>query len=166
MEMQDLQDLFVDQLRDLYNAEKQLVKALPKMAKKSSDEGLKEAFTMHLEETKGHVERLEQIFDQLGKRASGKTCKAMQGLVEEGQEAMEEDATPEVLDAALIAAAQRVEHYEIAGYGTVRSYAKLLGNNEAAKLLQQTLDEEGNADKKLTKLAESTINVEAAEQGA
>ena len=164
MEMQDLQDLFIDQLRDLYNAEKQLVKALPKMAKKASDEGLKQAFTMHLEETKGHVERLEQIFDQLGKRASGKTCKAMKGLVEEGQEAMEEDATPEVLDAALIAAAQRVEHYEIAGYGTVRSYAKLLGNSEAAKLLQQTLDEEGNTDKKLTKLAESTINVEA-EQG-
>ena len=161
MEMQDLQDLFVDQLRDLYNAEKQLVKALPKMAKKASDEGLKQAFTMHLEETKGHVERLEQIFEQLGKRASGKTCKAMKGLVEEGQEAMEEDATPEVLDAALIAAAQRVEHYEMAGYGTVRSYAKLLGNNQAAKLLQQTLDEEGNTDKKLTQLAESTINIEA-----
>ena len=161
MEMQDLEDLFVDQLRDLYNAEKQLVKALPKMAKKASDEELKQAFSTHLEETKGHVERLEQIFDQLGKRASGKTCKAMKGLVEEGQEAMEEDAEPEVLDAALIAAAQRVEHYEIAGYGTVRAYAKLLGNSEAAKLLQQTLDEEGETDKKLTKLAESTINVEA-----
>ena len=165
MEMQDLQDLFVEQLRDLYNAEKQLVKALPKMAKKASDEGLKQAFTTHLEETRGHVERLEQIFDQLGKRAGGKTCKAMKGLVEEGQEAMEEDATPEVLDAALIAAAQRVEHYEIAGYGTVRAYAKLLGNSQAAKLLQQTLDEEGNADKKLTKLAESTIDLEA-EQNA
>ena len=165
MEMQDLQDLFVEQLRDLYNAEKQLVKALPKMAKKASDEDLKQAFTTHLEETKGHVERLEQIFESLGKRASGKTCKAMKGLVEEGQEAMEEDATPEVLDAALIAAAQRVEHYEIAGYGTVRAYAKLLGNSEAAKLLQQTLDEEGNTDKKLTKLAESTINVQA-EQNA
>jgi len=161
MEMQDLEDLFVDQLRDLYNAEKQLVKALPKMAKKASDEELKQAFSTHLEETKGRVERLEQIFDQLGKRASGKTCKAMKGLVEEGQEAMEEDAEPEVLDAALIAAAQRVEHYEIAGYGTVRAYAKLLGNSEAAKLLQQTLDEEGETDKKLTKLAESTINVEA-----
>ena len=165
MEMQDLQDLFVEQLRDLYNAEKQLVKALPKMAKKASDDSLKQAFTTHLEETKGHVERLEQIFESLGKRAGGKTCKAMKGLVEEGQEAMEEDATPEVLDAALIAAAQRVEHYEIAGYGTVRAYAKLLGNSEAAKLLQQTLDEEGSADKKLTKLAESTINVEA-EQNA
>ena len=165
MEMQDLQDLFIDQLRDLYNAEKQLVKALPKMAKKASDEELKQAFATHLEETKGHVDRLEQIFEKLGKRPSGKTCKAMKGLVEEGQEAMEEDATPEVLDAALIAAAQRVEHYEMAGYGTVRSYAKLLGNNEAAKLLQQTLDEEGNADKKLTKLAESAINIEA-EQNA
>ena len=165
MEMQDLQDLFIEQLRDLYNAEKQLVKALPKMAKKASDEDLKQAFTTHLEETKGHVERLEEIFAGLGKRASGKTCKAMKGLVEEGEEAMEEDATPEVLDAALIAAAQRVEHYEIAGYGTVRSYAKLLGNNAAAKLLQQTLDEEGNTDKKLTQLAESTINVQA-EQSA
>jgi len=165
MEMQDLQDLFIEQLRDLYNAEKQLVKALPKMAKKATDEDLKQAFTTHLEETKGHVERLEEIFEGLGKRASGKTCKAMKGLVEEGEEAMEEDATPEVLDAALIAAAQRVEHYEIAGYGTVRSYAKLLGNNAAAKLLQQTLDEEGNTDKKLTQLAESTINVQA-EQSA
>jgi ferritin-like metal-binding protein YciE len=161
MEMQDLQDLFIDQLRDLYNAEKQLVKALPKMAKKASDESLKQAFSTHLEETKGHVERLEQIFDQLGKRPSGKTCKAMKGLVEEGEEAMEEDAASEVLDAALIAAAQRVEHYEIAGYGTVRSYAKLLGNSQAAKLLQQTLDEEGETDKKLTQLAESNINVEA-----
>lgn len=163
MEMEDLQDLFVDQLRDLYSAEKQLVRALPKMAKKASDENLKQAFTTHLEETKGHVERLEQIFDKLGKRAGGKTCKAMQGLVEEGKEAMEEDAEPEVLDAALIAAAQRVEHYEIAGYGTVRAYAKLLGDNQAAKLLQQTLDEEGKTDKMLTQLAESTINIEAAQ---
>jgi len=163
MEMQDLQDLFVDQLRDLYSAEKQLVRALPKMAKKASDENLKQAFTTHLEETKGHVERLEQIFEKLGKRAGGKTCKAMQGLVEEGKEAMEEDAEPEVMDASLIAAAQRVEHYEIAGYGTVRSYAKLLGDSQAAKLLQQTLDEEGKTDKMLTQLAESTINIEAAQ---
>jgi ferritin-like metal-binding protein YciE len=161
MELHDLQDLFVDQLRDLYSAEKQLVRALPKMAKKASDEGLKDAFTMHLEETRGHVERLEQIFESLGKRAGGKTCKAMQGLVEEGKEAMEEDAGPEVLDASLIAAAQRVEHYEMAGYGTVRAYANLLGNTAAAKLLQQTLDEEGAADKKLTKLAETSINIEA-----
>ena len=165
MQMQDLEDLFVDQLRDLYNAEKQLTKALPKMAKKASDDQLKQAFTQHLEQTEEHVERLEQILEKLGKRASGKTCKAMQGLIEEGKELMEEDAEPEVLDAGLIAAAQRVEHYEIAGYGTVRAYAKLLGNNDAAKLLQKTLDEEGDTDKKLTQLAESTINVEA-EQGA
>ena len=165
MQMQDLEDLFVDQLRDLYNAEKQLTKALPKMAKKASDEQLKQAFTQHLEQTEEHVERLEQILEKLGKRASGKTCKAMQGLIEEGKELMEEDAEPEVLDAGLIAAAQRVEHYEIAGYGTVRAYAKLLGNNDAARLLQKTLDEEGDTDKKLTQLAESTINLEA-EQGA
>jgi ferritin-like metal-binding protein YciE len=159
--MQDLQDLYIEELRDIYNAEKQLVKALPKMAKKASHDELKQAFTTHLEETKGHVERLEQIFEKLGKRAGGKTCKAMQGIVEEGKDMMEEDAEPEVLDAALIAAAQRAEHYEIAAYGTVRTYAKLLGDEKAAKLLQTTLDEEGNTDKKLTQLAESSINVEA-----
>jgi ferritin-like metal-binding protein YciE len=161
MHLQDLQDLYVEELRDIYNAEKQLVKALPKMAKAASHDQLRSAFTEHLEQTKGHVERLEQIFDKLGKRAGGKTCKAMQGIVEEGKETMEEDAEPEVMDAALIAAAQRAEHYEIAAYGTVRSYAKLLGDNEAAKLLQSTLDEETQTDKKLTKLAESSINLEA-----
>ena len=161
MEMQDLQDLYVEELRDLYNAEKQLVKALPKMAKNATNEDLKDAFTTHLEETKGHVERLEQIFEKLGKRAGGKVCKAMQGIVDEGRETMEEDATDEVMDAALIAAAQRAEHYEIAAYGTVRTYAKLLGDKDSAKLLQQTLDEEGKTDKLLTKLAESSINVEA-----
>jgi ferritin-like metal-binding protein YciE len=133
------------------------------MAKAAADDQLKQAFTDHLEETKGHVERLEQIFETLGKRAGGKTCKAMQGLVEEGKEMMEEDAEPEVMDAGLIAAAQRVEHYEIAAYGTVRTYAKLLGDEKAAKILQATLDEEGAADKKLTKLAESSINVQADE---
>jgi ferritin-like metal-binding protein YciE len=161
MHLQDLQDLYVEELRDLYNAEKQLVKALPKMAKKAAHDELKQAFTDHLEETKGHVERLEQIFDKLGKRAGGKTCKAMQGIVEEGKEVMEEDAEPEVMDAALIAAGQRAEHYEIAAYGTVRTYAKLLGDQQAAELLQSTLDEEGAADKKLTKLAETSINIEA-----
>lgn len=164
MEMLQLQELFVEQLRDLYNAENQLVKALPKMAKAASDEQLKTSFTEHLEQTKGHVERLDQIFEKLGKRAGGKKCKAMQGLIEEGKEMMEEDAVPEVMDAGLIAAAQRVEHYEMAGYGTVRAYAKLLGNSEAAKLLQQTLDEEGETDKKLTKLADSVINLQAAQQ--
>ena len=161
MEMEDLRDLYIEELRDLYNAEKQLVRALPKMAKSASDDQLKQAFETHLEETKGHVERLEQIFEKLGKKPGGKTCKAMQGLVEEGKEMMEEDAEPEVLDAALIAAAQRVEHYEIAGYGTVRTYARLLGDEQAAKLLQKTLDEEGETDKKLTDLAESSINLEA-----
>lgn len=161
MHMQDLQDLYVEELRDLYNAEKQLVKALPKMAKKASNDELKDAFTTHLEETKGHVERLEQIFEKLGKRAGGKTCKAMQGIVEEGKEMMEEDAEPEVMDAALIAAAQRAEHYEIAAYGTVRTYARLLGDEKAAKMLQTTLDEEGKTDKLLTDLAESSINIEA-----
>jgi len=161
MHMQDLQDLYVEELRDLYNAEKQLVKALPKMAKKAMHDELKQAFTSHLEETKGHVERLEQIFDKLGKRAGGKTCKAMQGIVEEGKEIMEEDAEPEVIDAALISAGQRAEHYEIAAYGTVRTYAKLLGDEQAAQMLQSTLDEEGAADKKLTELAQSSINLEA-----
>lgn len=163
MHMQDLQDLYVDQLRDLYNAEKQLVRALPKMAKAASDSQLKRAFTDHLEQTREHVERLEKIFEKLDKRPAGKTCKAMQGLVEEGSELMKEDAEPEVLDAGLIATAQRVEHYEIAGYGTVRAYAKLLGDEQAAKILDQTLEEEGEADKLLTQIAENSINVEAAE---
>jgi len=161
MEMSSLQDLMVDQLKDLYNAESQLVKALPKMAKAATNAQLKQAFTTHLEQTKGHVERLEQVFETLGMSAKGKTCKAMKGLIEEGKEMMEEDAEPEVMDAGLIAAAQRVEHYEMAGYGCVRTYAELLGNKQAAKLLQQTLDEEGKTDKLLTGLAEKVINLEA-----
>ena len=164
MQMEDLRDLYIEELRDLYSAENQLLKALPKMAKAASNEQLAEAFTSHLEETKVHVERLKEIFEKLGKRPTGKTCKAMQGLVEEGKEMMEEDADPEVMDAGLIAAAQRVEHYEMAGYGTVRNFAKLLGDKEAARTLQQTLDEEGAADKKLTKLADSTINIEATQE--
>ena len=161
MEMENLQDLFVEELRDLYNAENQLLKALPRMAKKASSPQLQTAFQTHLRETQGHVKRLEQIFDKLGKKPTGKKCKGMEGLIEEGKEMMSEDAEPEVLDAGLISAAQRVEHYEIAGYGTVRTYAKLLGDEQAARLLQQTLDEEGATDKKLTQLAESSINVEA-----
>src|SRR4051812_8807098 len=132
MKLEDLQDLFVDQLKDLYSAENQLAKALPKMAKAATNEELKNAFTTHLEETKGHAERLTQIFEKLGASPRGKKCKAMEGLIEEGKEAMEEDAEPEVMDAALIAAAQRVEHYEIAGYGTVRAYAELMGDKESA----------------------------------
>lgn len=161
MEMQSLQDLLVDQLKDLYNAEGQLVKALPKMAKAAANPQLKQAFLTHLEQTKGHVERLEQVFKSLDEPVKGKTCKAMKGLIEEGKEMMEEDAEPEVMDAGLIAAAQRVEHYEMAGYGCVRTYAALLGNKQAAKLLQQTLDEEGKTDKLLTDLAERVINLEA-----
>ncbi len=162
MEMEDLRDLYVDELRDLYSAENQLVKALPKMAKAATDDQLKAGFLQHLEETKGHVERLTKIFEKLGEKPTGKKCKAMEGLVEEGKEMIEEDAVDEVKDAGLIAAAQRVEHYEMAGYGTVRAYAKLLGEESAAKQLQETLDEEAATDKKLSKLAESVINLEAA----
>jgi ferritin-like metal-binding protein YciE len=164
MQMNDLQDLYIEQLRDLYNAENQLIKALPRMAKAASDEQLAQSFMTHTEETKEHAERLKQIFDKLGEKPTGKVCKAMKGLIEEAKEALEEDAEPEVMDAALIAAAQRVEHYEIAGYGCVRTYANLLGDKQAAKLLQQTLDEEGMTDKKLTELAEDVINLEAAGQ--
>jgi ferritin-like metal-binding protein YciE len=161
MHMESLQDLFVEELKDVLHAEGQLIKALPKMAKKASSPELQQMFEQHLEQTKGHVERLEQIFEKLGKAARGKTCKAMQGLLEEGKEIMEEDAEPEVRDAGMIAAAQKVEHYEIATYGTLRTYAEMMGDKESAKLLQKTLDEEEATDKKLTKLAESQINVEA-----
>lgn len=156
-----LQDLFVDQLKDLYNAESQLVKALPKMAKAASNPQLKKAFEQHYEQTQNHVNRLEQIFERLDAKPTGKKCHAMQGLIEEGKEIMEEDFTPEVLDAGLIAAAQKVEHYEIAGYGTVRTFARILGDTEAANLLQETLNEEGATDKKLTSLAESNVNPQA-----
>jgi ferritin-like metal-binding protein YciE len=160
MKMATLKDLFVEELKDLYSAEKQLIKALPKMAKASTCEELQQGFLEHLEQTKGHAERLEQVFELLGMKPKAKTCKAMEGLIEEGKELLEEDADPEVLDAGLIAAAQRVEHYEIAGYGCVRTYAELLGEHDAMELLQETLDEEAETDKKLTKLSEQ-INVEA-----
>ena len=161
MELDSLQKLYVEELKDLYSAEKQILQALPKMVKKASHAQLKAAFQERLEVTQGQLERLDQIFEALGKSPRGKKCKAMEGLIEEGKETMQEDMDDDVMDAALIAAAQRIEHYEIAGYGTVRTYANLLGEKEAAKLLQQTLDEEGDADKKLTQLAESSINVEA-----
>jgi ferritin-like metal-binding protein YciE len=160
MKLETLHDLYVDELKDLYNAEHQLVEALPKMAKAATAPRLAAAFTSHLAETKGHVERLEKIFKKLDASPKGKTCKAMKGLLEEGKELMDENAEPSVMDAALIAAAQRVEHYEMAGYGSVRTFAHLLGEDQAAKLLQETLDEEGAADKKLTKLAE-TLNAQA-----
>lgn len=160
MKMESLQELFVSELKDLYSAEKQLVKALPRMAKACESDELRQGFEDHLAETEGQVERLEQIFEELGVSPRGKKCVGMEGLIEEGKELMEEDAEPEVLDAGLIAAAQRVEHYEIAGYGTARTYAELLGYDNAAKLLQETLDEEGATDKKLSAMAEK-INVEA-----
>ena len=161
MALTTLHDLYVDELKDLYNAETQLIAALPKMAKAASSPELKAAFTEHLEITRGQVERLEKIFGELDVSPKGKKCKAMEGLIKEAKEVLEEDASPEVLDAALIACAQRVEHYEIAGYGCVRTFAKQLGFDAAAKLLQKTLEEEGTADKMLSQLAESIINVEA-----
>jgi ferritin-like metal-binding protein YciE len=160
MELDSLRDLYIEELKDLYSAENQITKALPKMAKAASSKSLKAGFEKHLNETKTHVERLQQIFKGLGVSPGNKKCHAMAGLVEEGQEIISEDAEPEVRDAGLIAAAQRVEHYEMAGYGCVRTYAELLGEKQAAKLLQKTLDEEGATDKKLTELARG-INVQA-----
>jgi len=159
--MQTLDDLYTDMLKDLYSAEKQLVKALPKLAKNAQSADLQKAFQEHLKQTEGHVERIERIFSDLGGSPRGKKCVGMEGLVEEGNELLQEQVDPDVLDAGLIAAAQKVEHYEIASYGTVRTWAERLGYNQAAQLLQQTLDEEGEANKKLTQLAESHINMEA-----
>ena len=162
MRLDSLQKLYIEELRDLYSAENQILKALPKMAKAASSPQLKAAFNEHLKQTEGHVDRLETIFKKLDKSPKGKTCKAMEGLVEEGSELMKENIEPTILDAGLIAAAQRVEHYEMAGYGTVRTYAQHLKNEEAVRLLQETLDEEGATDKKLTQLAEQGINRQAA----
>jgi ferritin-like metal-binding protein YciE len=161
MKLDTLEKLYVSELRDLYNAENQLLKALPKMAKGASSEELKDGFEKHLEQTKGHVRRLEQIFEGLGENPKGKTCKAMKGLIEEGSEMLEQEGDESVIDAGLIGAAQRVEHYEIAAYGTVRTFANLLGEEDAAELLQQTLDEEGETDKELSELAEGIVNEEA-----
>jgi len=161
--MQNLEDLLKEDLKDVLHAENQIVKALPKMIKKTSNPELKDAMSTHLEETKGHVERVEQVMELLGMPVRGKTCKAMQGIIEEGKEVMEEDAEDDVMDAALIGAAQKVEHYEIATYGTLCTYAELLGLQEAKKLLGQNLEEEKRTDQKLTQLAESVINVEAAD---
>jgi len=165
MKLDSLRTLWIEEMRDLYNAENQLLKALPKMAKKATTPELKEAFETHLDETQTHVERLEEIFTRLGKKPSGKTCKAMKGLIEEGSEMMSEDGIDSVIDAGIIAAAQRVEHYEIAGYGVVRTFASILGEDEAEDLLQETLDEEGAADEKLTEIAEGIVNDEAEEAG-
>jgi ferritin-like metal-binding protein YciE len=155
-----LKELLVDELKDLHSAETQLTKALPKMAKAASNPTLKQGFTDHLEQTKGHLDRLVQALDLLGEKPGGKTCKAMKGLVEEGAEAIEEDAPPAIKDANLIGAAQRVEHYEMAAYGTSRSFAKSLGETEVVELLTATYDEEVATDKKLSKVSES-VNKEA-----
>lgn len=161
MKLDTLKKLYVSELRDLYNAENQLLKALPKMAKAASSEELKDGFEKHLEQTKGHVERLEQIFEGLDENPKGKTCKAMKGLIGEGSEILKEDGEESVLDAGIIVAAQKVEHYEMAGYGSVRTFAQLLGQNKAAELLQTTLDEESETNEILNKLAEGVVNPEA-----
>lgn len=163
MKLKTLSDLLEDQLKDIYNAETQLVKALPKMAKAATSPQLKQAFELHLEETLAQVERLDQVFKRLDIKPGRKKCKAMEGLIAEGSETISEDAEPMVHDAALIAAAQRVEHYEIAAYGCVRTFAELLGDHETAELLQESLDEESQADSKLTEIAMSGINHSAAE---
>ena len=159
--LQTLEDLYADLLKDLYSAEKQLVKALPKMAKNAQASDLQRAFQEHLRQTEGQVERLERIFTEMGGSPRGKKCVGMEGLIEEGNELLKEKAEPEVLDAGLIAAAQKVEHYEIASYGTARAWAQRLGYEKAARLLQETLEEESMANEKLTQIAESHVNMEA-----
>ncbi len=161
MALNNLKDLYVEQLRDLYSAENQILKALPKMAEKASHEELRSAFEDHRQVTERQVARLDRIFEDLGASPRGHHCKGMEGLIKEGEEMIEEKAADDVLDAGLIAAAQRVEHYEMAGYGTVRTYADMLGHTEHASLLQQTLDEEGQTDKRLTQIAERVINIDA-----
>ena len=163
MQIETMQELYVDVLKDLYDAEQQILKALPKMAKAANSEELRDGFQAHLAQTQAHVERLEQVFEQIGETAKRKKCKAIEGLLEEGKELMESVSDREVLDAGLIAAAQKVEHYEIATYGCARTYAELLDQAGATDLLQQTLDEEKLTDQKLTELAVNQINLEAAE---
>jgi ferritin-like metal-binding protein YciE len=160
--MRKLEDLFLHLLKDVYHAEKQATRAMPKMAKSVENEELRQALETHQEETLGQVERLEQVFELLGKKPRGQTCEAIQGLVEEAKEVMDEVEDPDVLDAGILASAQAIEHYEIARYGTLRAWAEELGMNDAAKLLQQTLDEEKKTDKLLTDIAVSRLNREAA----
>jgi len=164
MEQETLQQLFVDQIKDLYDAEKQIVKALPKMAKAASSEELSEALRHHLDETQNHVSRLEEVFKMMGVPAKGKSCKGMKGLLEEGSEALKEEEDETLSDLAIIAAAQKVEHYEISAYGTAKTIAEQLGNNEAVELLQQTEDEEAAADSKLTEIATSLYQVTEEEE--
>ncbi len=160
-----LEELFVDELKDIFDAEKQLVKALPKMAKAATSDKLQGAISEHLEQTKGHVQRLEKVFQSLDMAARGKHCMAMEGLISEGKEIIEDDLDDAVRDAALIGAAQKVEHYEIASYGTLIAHARHLGHDEAIELLQETLDEEKQTDENLTELAESEVNIEAETEG-
>jgi ferritin-like metal-binding protein YciE len=162
MKLDSLRKLYEDELKDLHSMERQIIKALPKMIRAASNKELKAGLAEHLEVTKEQLDRLNEIFTKLGKRGQGKKCKGMEGVLEEGSELLAEDAQPEVLDAGIIAAAQHVEHYEMAGYGTVVAYARLLGDRAAEKLLAKSLDEERQADQKLTKLAESTVNLDAA----
>jgi ferritin-like metal-binding protein YciE len=161
MKMESLKDLYLEQLRDLYDAETQLIEALPKMAEAAASSDLKEAFREHLRQTREHVVRLERMFSALGERPEGHACQGMKGLIKEGLEMIKASGEPEVIDAGLIAAAQRVEHYEIAGYGTVRTYAEIFGADEAVRMLDKTLQEEEETDDRLTELAESHINAEA-----
>jgi ferritin-like metal-binding protein YciE len=163
MELESLRALYVDELKDLYSAEGQILKALPRMIKAASSRDLKTALTEHERVTRKQVQRLERIFKDLDESPRGKKCHGMEGLLEEGKELISEKPEPDVLDAGLISKAQHVEHYEIAGYGTVRAWAQQLGFEQHVELLQETLDEEGEADKKLSQLAESSINIEAAE---
>jgi ferritin-like metal-binding protein YciE len=161
MELETLRDLYIHELKDLYSAEKQIIRALPKMVKAATNRQLAAAFTQHLEQTKRHAERLEQILESQGESTRGPKCAGMEGVLKEGDEMIMEDAEDEVRDAGLIAAAQRVEHYEIAGYGCARTYAEELGDKNGARLLNTTLREEGDTDKKLTKLAKSVVNLRA-----
>ena len=163
MELETLQDLYIEELKDLYSAENQILKALPQMIKKASHSSLKKAFTAHERQTRQHVKRLERVCKELGVSPKGKKCEGMEGLIKEAKELIKERPDKDVLDAGLIAAAQHVEHYEMAGYGCVRTYARTLGFSAQADLLQQTLDEEGDTDKLLTKIAESSINIDAEE---
>jgi ferritin-like metal-binding protein YciE len=163
MQKDSLRQLYIDELRDLYNAELQLAKALPKMARAASNHQLREAFEEHLRQTSDHVSRLEQIFRQFEEKPSGRKCRGMEGLVKEEAETMQEDYPDQVMDAAIIGAAQRVEHYEIAAYGTAQAFAELLGESDHVSLLEQTLEEEKQADKKLTELSRE-INPKAAQQ--
>ena len=165
MNLDSLSELFIEELKDVYDAEKQLLKEMPKIGRAASSDQLREAFEFHAEQTKGQVNRLEKIFAKLDMKPTGKSCEGMKGILAEAQQLLKEEpkADPSVLDAALIAAAQRVEHYEIASYGTLRTYARTLGAEDAAKLLQETLDEETQTDQKLTMMAEGMINLDAVE---